>query len=65
MLTNEELDARVGQTFASRIHGELAALTADLPAGLIAAPPPGKTVPEQASPPANKALCGVPGWSFC
>ena len=56
MLTKEELDARVGHGLASRTHGELAALTADLPAGLTAAPPPGKTVPAQASPPANKAL---------
>ena len=56
MLTKEELDARAGQTFASRTHGELAALTADLPAGLIAATPPGKTVAAQAGPPANKAL---------
>jgi hypothetical protein len=56
MLTKEELDARAGQTFASRTHGELAALTADLPAGLIAAQPPGKTAPAQAKPSANKAL---------
>jgi Domain of unknown function (DUF1707) len=56
MLTKEELDARVGQTFASRTHGELDALTADLPAGLIAARPPGKTVPAQAKPSANKVL---------
>jgi hypothetical protein len=56
MLTKEELDARAGQAFASRTHGELAALTADLPAGLTAATPPGKTVAAQAEPPANKAL---------
>ena len=56
MLTKEELDARAGQTFASRTHGELAALTADLPAGLTAATPPGKTVAAQAEPPVNKAL---------
>ena len=56
MLTKEELAARVGHGLASRTYGELAALTADLPAGLTAAPPPGKTVPAQASPPANKAL---------
>jgi Domain of unknown function (DUF1707) len=56
MLTKEELDARAGQTFASRTHGELAALTADLPAGLIAATPPGQSVAAQAEPSANKAL---------
>jgi hypothetical protein len=52
MLTKEELDARAGQTFASRTHGELAALTA----GLTAATPPGKTVAAQAEPSVNKAL---------
>lgn len=56
MLTEEELDARAGQTFVSRTHGELAALTADLPAGLIAATPPGKTVAAQAEPSASRAL---------
>jgi hypothetical protein len=56
MLTKEELDARAGQTFASRTHGELAVLTADLPAGLFAATPPSKTVAAQAEPSANKAL---------
>jgi hypothetical protein len=34
MLAKDELDARVGQAFASRTYAELAALTADLPAGL-------------------------------
>ena len=33
-LTKEELDLRTGQTFAARTCAELAALTADLPAGL-------------------------------
>jgi hypothetical protein len=56
MLTKEELDARAGQTFAARTYGELAALTADLPAGLIVAMPPGKTVAESAEPSPNKAL---------
>ncbi len=36
-LTKDELDARVGQTFASRTYAELAALTADIPAGLAGA----------------------------
>ncbi len=39
MLTKAELDVRLGQTFAARTCGELAALTADLPAGLAAAGP--------------------------
>ena len=32
-LTEEELEARVGQAFASRTHADLAVLTADIPAG--------------------------------
>jgi hypothetical protein len=37
-LTKDELDARVGQALASRTHAELAALTTDIPAGLMADP---------------------------
>jgi hypothetical protein len=40
MLAKDEFDLRVGQTFAARTYTELAAVTADLPAGLIAAQPP-------------------------
>jgi DUF1707 SHOCT-like domain len=40
MLAKDEFDLRVGQTFAARTYGELAAVTADLPAGLAAAQPP-------------------------
>jgi hypothetical protein len=36
MLAKHEFDLRVGQTLASRTYAELAALTADLPAGLAA-----------------------------
>jgi Domain of unknown function (DUF1707) len=39
MLAKTELDARVGQTLASRTYADLAALTADLPAGLADAGP--------------------------
>jgi hypothetical protein len=35
-LTKDELDARVGQTFASRTYAELAVITADIPGGLAA-----------------------------
>jgi hypothetical protein len=38
-LTKDELDLRVGQTFGSRTYADLAAVTADLPAGLAAAQP--------------------------
>src|ERR1700719_2429087 len=40
LVTKDEFDARVSQTLASRTHGELALVTADLPAGLAAAQPP-------------------------
>ena len=39
-LTEDEFDARAGQVYASRTRAELAALTADLPAGLTAPRPP-------------------------
>jgi|SRR5215469_2902594 len=38
-LDKGEFDLRVGQAFASRTYAELAAITADLPAGLAAARP--------------------------
>ena len=40
LVTKDEFDARVSQTFASRTYAELALITADIPAGLAAAPPP-------------------------
>jgi hypothetical protein len=40
MLAKDEFDLRVGQAFASRTYADLAAVTADLPAGLAAAKPP-------------------------
>jgi hypothetical protein len=36
-LTKEEFDLRVGQAFTARTNAQMAALTADLPAGLIMA----------------------------
>jgi hypothetical protein len=39
-LAKDEFDLRVGQAFASRTYAELAAVTADLPAGLAGAQPP-------------------------
>jgi DUF1707 SHOCT-like domain len=57
MLAKHELDARVGQTFASRTHGELAALTADLPAGLVAAPAAGKAI--RTRPPLERVVAGA------
>jgi hypothetical protein len=40
MLDKDEFDLRVGQTLASRTYADLAALTADLPAGLAPARSP-------------------------
>ncbi len=59
MLAKHELDARVGQTFASRTHGELAPLTADLPAGLIAAPAAGKAARVRTRAPLGKVVAGA------
>ena len=39
-LAKDEFEARVGQAFAARTHAELAAVTADIPARLIAGQPP-------------------------
>ena len=36
-LTKDEFDMRLGQAFAARTYGELAALTADVSAGLVGA----------------------------
>jgi hypothetical protein len=53
-LDKDELDARAGQAFASRTYAELAAVTADLPAGPAAAGPastkPAGTKPASAEP---------------
>jgi uncharacterized protein DUF1707 len=40
LVTKDEFDARVSQTFAARTYAELAVITADIPAGLAPAPPP-------------------------
>jgi hypothetical protein len=51
MLTKAELDARVGQAFAARTYADLAAPTADMPAGLADAVPTG--------PMSNAAKAGI------
>jgi hypothetical protein len=56
LLIKDEFDMRVGQTFASRTYAELAALTADIPAGLIGAQPLRKPARAQASHPQNKVV---------
>ena len=40
MLSKDEFDLRVGQTFAARTYAQLAVITADLPAGLSSRRPP-------------------------
>jgi hypothetical protein len=56
LLTKDEFDMRMGQTFASRTYAELDALTADIPAGLLGAQPPRKPVRAQAPHPENKVV---------
>ena len=55
-LSKDELDARMGQTFAVRTYGELAELTADLPAGQTVAPPLRPPVQVRARRPVNKTV---------
>jgi hypothetical protein len=43
LLDKDEFDLRVGQTFGSRTFADLAAVTADIPAGLSLAQPPEPT----------------------
>ena len=55
MLTKAELDARVGQAFAARTYADLAALSADVPAGLVGAVPTGRAARAQTRPPMSNA----------
>jgi len=59
MLAKDELDARLGQAFASRTYGELAAVTADLPAGLADIRPPRQPAQTPARPAASKVIAGA------
>jgi Domain of unknown function (DUF1707) len=59
-LTKAELDARAGQAFAARTYADLAALTADVPAGLADAAPAGRAARAPARPPmSNAAKAGI------
>jgi hypothetical protein len=59
-LTKDELDTRVGQTFAARTYADLAALTTDLPAGLTEAEPQRQLARAQPRPPmSNAAKAGI------
>jgi len=58
-LTKDELDARAGQALAARTYAELAALTADLPAGLSGAVPPRPAARRPVSNAARVSICVV------
>ena len=59
-LTKDELDARVSQAFVARTYADLAALTADVPAGLADAVPLPRAVRAQARRPmSNAAKAGI------
>jgi Domain of unknown function (DUF1707) len=58
-LTKDELDARAGQALASRTQAELATLSADLPAGLIADPPRRQPARAHPRPPVRKVAAGA------
>ena len=55
-LTKDELDLRAGRALASRTYADLAALTADLPAGLTPARPARKPARARARRPVNKPV---------
>ena len=60
-LTKDELDVRAGQAFAARTYADLAALTADLPAGLA----PARPLRQPATPPARRPVKKVLTWGAC
>ena len=62
-LTKDEFDARVGQALASRIHGDLAAVTADIPAGVAGGQRPRTSAHGWTQKPINKVKVIV--WGAC
>jgi hypothetical protein len=60
-LTRDELDLRTGRALASRTYADLAALTADLPAGPAPARPPRKPARARARRPVSKPV----KWAAC
>lgn len=58
-LDRDEFDLRVGRALASRTCGELAALTADLPSGLVTVPRPGKAARARTRSPVSKVVVGA------
>ena len=56
LLTKDEFDMRVGQAFASRTYADLAALIADIPAGLTTAQPLRQPAQAQNPHPENRVV---------
>jgi hypothetical protein len=61
LLGKDDLYARAGQVLAARTYAELAALTADIPAGLIAAHSPTATPGRSRRPVSKKVVA----WAAC
>jgi len=59
LLAKDEFDLRIGQVLAARTYAQLAALTADIPAGLTAVRPLSEPVLKSAGKKAVKAWAGV------
>ncbi len=57
-LTKDEFEARIGRAFAARTHGDLAAVTADIHAGLTGVQPR-KPAPARAGKAAAWCACGI------
>ena len=57
-LAKDDFDARIGQALAARTYAELAAVTAGLPAGPVAGPPPARGRSRRVS---NAARWGASG----
>jgi Domain of unknown function (DUF1707) len=66
LLAKDEFDLRVGQAFAARTYADLAALAADIPAGLTGAQRSPEPMPESANRKAVKAIacCTAALWSM-
>lgn len=62
-LTTDEFDARVGQALASWTHGDLAAVTVGIPAGVAGGQPPRTSVHGRTRKPINKVK--VIAWGAC
>jgi hypothetical protein len=61
-LTQDELGSRAGQALASRTYAELAAVTADIPAGRIEAPSMPRSIQAATQAPADKRAVA---WAAC